>query len=60
MAWCGSKANEIIEKSKSASDIWLGSDNYLYQDDELFLSIQNAIKNITKEEYDNILKDLED
>lgn len=59
-AWCGNDANEIIEKAKCASDIWLDVDKYLYEDDELFAQIQAAIKNITKEEYDFIFKELED
>lgn len=39
---------------------WLDVDKYLYEDDELFAQIQAAIKNITKEEYDFIFKELED
>lgn len=60
LAWCGDKAEEIIKKASCASDIWLDSDSYLYNDDELFTSIQESIKNITQEEYDAILESLEE
>lgn len=59
-AWCGESANDIIESAKCASDIWLDVDKYLYEDDELFASIQSAIKDITKEDYDSIFEKLDD
>lgn len=59
-AWCGEKADAIIANAKCASDIWLDLDKYLYSDDELFTSIQKAIKDITQEEYDDILNSIEE
>lgn len=59
-AWCGDKANAIIANAKCASDIWLDLDKYLYSDDELFASIQKAIRDITQEEYDDILNNIEE
>ena len=59
-AWCGESANDIILIAKCASDIWLYADKYLYEDDELFVSIQTAIKDISKEDYDSILEELDD
>lgn len=55
--WNGEYAKSIIAKSKNASDIWLYGDEYLYEDDEIFSSIQASLHNITKEEYDEIIND---
>lgn len=59
-AWCGDKADAIIANAKCASDIWLDAVSYIYSDDELFASIQKAIKDITQEEYDDILNSIEE
>lgn len=59
-AWCGQEAEKIIANAKCASDIWLDVDKYLYKDDELFASIQEAIKNISKNEYNTIISSLEE
>lgn len=59
-AWCGDKADAIIANAKCASDIWLDAVSYIYNDDELFASIQKAIKDITQEEYDDILNSTEE
>lgn len=56
-AWCGDKAEEMIASSTSASDIWLKADEYIYQDDELFSSIQKSIKEISENQYNEIMKD---
>ena len=58
-AWNGDAAEDIIASSKSASDIWLLGDKYLYEDDELFMELQEAIRDITKEQYDEIINDNE-
>lgn len=57
--WNGEYAEEIIAISKSASDIWLLGDSYLYEDDEIFKGLQAAIRDITKEEYDATINDNE-
>lgn len=57
--WNGNNAEEIIASSKSASDIWLSGDCYLYEDDEIFKYLQEALRDITKEDYDKIINDNE-
>ncbi len=54
-AWNGDAAEDIIASSKSASDIWLLGDKYLYEDDELFMKLQEAIRDVTKEQYVEII-----
>lgn len=58
-AWNGDAAEDIIASSKSASDIWLLGDKYLYEDDELFMKLQEAIRDVTKEQYVEIINDNE-
>lgn len=55
LAWYGEKAIDIISKASCASDIWLDCDKHLYDDDELFKEILNSIKNITQDEYDEVI-----
>lgn len=57
--WNGDKAEDIISSSKSASDIWLEGDKYLYEDDGLFKELQDAIRDISKCHYDEIINDNE-
>ncbi len=57
--WNGAHAEEIIASATSASDIWLSGDSYLYEDDEIFKELQEALRDITKEEYDKIINDNE-
>ena len=57
--WNGAHAEEIIASSTSASDIWLSGDRYLFEDDEIFSALQETIRNISKEEYDQIINDNE-
>lgn len=56
-AWYGSKAESVIAASTSASDIWLTCDHHLYEDDELFSTIQTAIRDIKQADYDKIVND---
>lgn len=57
--WNGDNAETIIASSKSASDIWLAGDKYLYEDDGLFKELQDAIRDISKQYYDEIINDNE-
>lgn len=56
-AWYGSKAEEVIATSNSASDIWLTCDHYIYEDDELFSKLQDAIRDIKQTDYETIVND---
>lgn len=56
-SWYGEKAEDIISSSKCASDIWLKADEYIYQDDELFRTIQESIREISETQYNEIMKD---
>lgn len=56
-AWYGSKAEEVIAASKSASDIWLTCDHYIYEDDELFSKLQHAIRDIKQTDYETLVND---
>lgn len=53
-SWYGEKAEDIISSSKCASDIWLKCDSYIYEDDELFNKLQQAIMDINKSDFDEI------
>lgn len=57
--WKGKNAEQIIASSNSASNIWLSSDYYLYEDDQIFSALQEAIRDITQDEYDKIINDNE-
>ncbi len=57
MTWNGERAKVLIEGAKCASDIWLGADTILYED-EVFLKILAAIKKMNKEDYLKYLNDI--
>ena len=50
LKYFGDKAKEIEENAKCASDIWIGYDISRFDDDPIFKSLIEDIKNLTKED----------
>ena len=53
----GARASEIDKKSKTASDFWIEYDRPKYDNDDIFKTLIEDIKNIDDNKYKNIIKE---